>query len=119
MTFEQAFEKAAMERFEEVKMASLGNVLKQVGGFKGLGEVLSSGKAGKQLGNVYRSLSPEQQAQLIGQGVGAAGGLAAGIFSGDSRDSTLSRFIVPAAMSYGGMHLGKALGGMAHGFKGG
>lgn len=117
MTPGEAFEKAAMDRFQEVKLASLGHLLKQVGGWKGLSEAMGKGEFGQTLGKGYRKLNEAQQAAVKGQALGAGAGMIGGALMGDERDSLISRMVVPAAMGFGGLHLGKPLGGMFHGFQ--
>ena len=117
MTFEQAFEKAAMERFEEVKMASLGALLKNMGGFTGIKDALGAGTIGSHLGTQWNALSPEAKAKALGALSAGTTGALYGYFQGDKRDSVADRLLAAGLYGAGAGIGGHYLGGQIHGFR--
>jgi hypothetical protein len=117
MTPGEAFEKAAMDRFQEVKMASLGTLLTRMGGGKGVWNALTEGNLGKALGSGMKSLADADRSQLYGQLAGAGAGLVGGMFLTDRKDSPAAKLLVPLALAGGGYMAGPHLGKMIHDYR--
>jgi hypothetical protein len=109
MTPEEAFIKSAQDRFEELKMASVGAFLGRLGGMQGLRTLATGGASGVMpaLSAAYGGLDATQKARLIGQLGGAAAGA---MLSKSDKDSPWYRRAANMALGAAG---GAALGGMA------
>lgn len=116
MTFEQAFEKAAMDRFEEVKMAGLGDLMKSLGGVGGIGRMFEHGNIAKSVGSGWRGLSDVQRARATGQLIGGLGAGLYGYSQTDPRDSGLKHLLNAGLYGMGGALAGGMAGGAIHDF---
>ncbi len=116
MTPGEAFEKAAMDRFQEVKLAGLGDLFKNLGGMKGIYDKFSGGTFGADLGGAWRGLSDEQRRRALGSLALGATGAIYGYNTPDRHASTVDRLISAGMYGLGGGIGGHYAGGQYHGF---